>query len=152
MALERTRPRRTVTIEDLSFAAGSIELIHPEDVPFTMLASFSEGDAELTDYYVFCAEQGVITIDDLEFLVELTTDETIEVWEAIQGVVEGGLPGPAPTPKASLSPDEEQIAQKFSDLLSGMFPTQNPPGDKPDTDIADEIDKVLGEEGDEPTD
>lgn len=152
MALERTRPRRTITIEDLSFAAGSIELIHPEDVPFTMLASFSEGDAELTDYYVFCAEQGVITIDDLEFLVEMTTDETIEVWETIQGVVDGGLPGPNLTPKSSLSPDEEQMAQKFSELLNGMFPAQNPPGDKPDTDLADEIDKVLGEEGDEPTD
>lgn len=151
MALERTRPRRTVAVEDLSFAAGSIELIHPEDVPFTMLASFSEGDAELTDYYVFCAEQGVITIDDLEFLVELTTDETVEVWETIQGVAEGGLPDPTITPKAKLSPDEEQLAQKFSDLLNGMFPTLDPVDGKPDTDLADEIDKVLGEEGDEPT-
>lgn len=152
MALKRTSPRRTVTLSGLSFAAGSIELIHPEDVPFTMLVSFHDEGAELADYYMFCAEQGAITIDDLEFLVELTADETIEVWETIQGVVEGGLPGPNPTPKSRLSPDEEQLVEKFSDRLNGMFPAQNPPGDKPDADIVDEIGKVLGEEGDEPTD
>lgn len=147
MPLERTRPRRTITLDNLSFAAGSLELIHPEDVPFMMLIAFREEETAINDYYVFCAEQGVITIDDLEFLVELTADETIEVRGILQELsFDGEYPS---TPmKNKLSPDEEQMAQKFSELLNGMFPAVEA-DDK--TDIVKEIDEALGEDGDEPT-
>lgn len=147
MPLERTRPRRTIILENLSFAAGPLEIIHPEDVPCMMLIAFREEETAVNDYYVFCAEQGVITIDDLEFLVELTAEETVEVWEAIEGVTTGH---PLAS-KDKLSPDEEAVAQKFSELLNGMFPNLGPPGDRPDTDVVAEIDNILGEEGDEPT-
>lgn len=154
MPLERITPRRTITLDNLSFAAGSLELIHPEDVPFMMLIAFREEETAINDYYVFCAEQGVITIDDLEFLVELTADETIEVWGILQELSFGGEYPSIPM-KDKLSPDDEQVAQKFSELLNGMFPTLDPPGESDGTTyIVKEIDEVLGEEGeegDEPT-
>lgn len=151
MSLERTRPRRTIILENLSFAAGSLELIHPDDVPYMMLIAFREEETAVNDYYVFCVEQGVITIDDLEFLVELTADETLEVWGILESLAGSDYQSPMITPKDELSPDEEAVAQKFSELLNGMFPGMNPPGDQPDTDAAAEIDRILGEEGDEPT-
>lgn len=155
MALKRTNPRRTVTLSGLSFAEGAIELIHPQDVPYHMLASFHQSvdEAEaINSYYLFCREENLISDEELMLLIDLTADETVEVWEALSAIAVDDYAPSGLIPKDSLSPEEEEVANKFADMLNGMFPGMNPPGDKPDTDLADEIDKVLGEDGDEPTD
>lgn len=145
MALKRTKPRRTVILGGFSFADGNIELIHPYDVPYTILIAFNTDETSLEQYFAFSHAEGVLDDDDLLFLMDLTAEETLELAVMIQNLlVEEPTPGAKQIPtRDKLSDDEEQIVSEFNNLLQGLLTrNEEPPADP----LADEINRVLGED------
>lgn len=131
MPLERTNPRRTITLDGFSFATGSIDLVHPHDAPLYILAAFvsSEDSLEqfedsLEQFYAYNLDAGFITEDEFAFLTEMSTAETLELAEKIEEVmVEAGPVIPSAQPRLKprdLSDDDEALVQKFNELLNGL--------------------------------
>lgn len=145
MALKRTKPRRTVTLGGFSFADGNIELIHPYDVPYTILIAFSTDETSLEQYFAFSHTEGVLDDDDLLFLLDMTAEETLELAEQIQDLLVGEpTPGMKPIPtRDKLSDDEEKMVSEFNSLLQGLFTKQE---ETPTDPLAEEIDRVLSED------
>lgn len=145
MALKRTKPRRTVTLGGFSFADGNIELIHPYDVPYTILIAFNTDETSLEQYFAFSHAEGTLDDDDLLFLLDMTAEETLELAEQIQDLlVSEPTPGVKQIPtRDKLSDDEEKMVSEFNSLLQGLFTKQE---ETPKDPLAEEIDRVLGED------
>lgn len=145
MALKRTKPRRTVTLGGFSFADGNIELIHPYDVPYTILIAFNTDETSLEQYFAFSHAEGVLDDDDLLFLLDMTAEETLELAEQIQELLFGEpTPGVKQIPtRDKLSDDEEKMVSEFNSLLQGLFTKQE---ETPTAPLAEEIDRVLSED------
>ena len=145
MALKRTKPRRTITMGGFSFADGNIELIHPYDVPYTILIAFNTDETSLEQYFAFSNAEGVLDDDDLLFLLDLTAEETLELAEKVQEfLISEPTPGAKPIPsRDELSPDEENMISEFNNLLQGLFTKQ---AETPKDSVEDQIDRVLGED------
>lgn len=145
MALKRTKPRRTVTLGGFSFADGNIELIHPYDVPYTILIAFNTDETSLEQYFAFSHAEGVLDDDDLLFLMDLTAEEALELAEQVQEIL-GGEPTPGakqiPT-RDKLSDNEEKMVSEFNNLLQGLLTKSDEPPADP---TMDEINRVLGED------
>ena len=151
MALKRTKPRRTVTLGGFSFADGNVELVHPYDVPYSILIAFSTDETSLEQYFAFSNAEGVLDDDDMLFLLDLTAEETLELAEKVQEfLISEPTPGAKPIPSRDvLSPDEEDMISEFNNLLQGLFTKQ---AETPTDSVEDQIDQVLGEEDDESRD
>lgn len=145
MALKRTKPRRTVTLGGFSFADGNIELVHPYDVPYSILIAFSTDETSLEQYFAFSHAEGTLDDDDLLFLLDMTAEETLELAEQIQDLlVSEPTPGVKQIPtRDKLSDDEEKMVSEFNSLLQGLFTKQE---EAPKDPLAEEIDRVLGED------
>ena len=145
MALKRTKPRRTVTLGGFSFADGNIELIHPYDVPYTILIAFNTDETSLEQYFAFSNAEGVLDDDDMLFLLDLTAEETLELAEKVQEfLISEPTPGAKPIPsRDELSPDEENMISEFNNLLQGLLTNQE---ETPKDPLTEEIDRVLGED------
>ena len=151
MALKRTKPRRTVTLGGFSFADGNIELVHPYDVPYSILIAFNTDETSLEQYFAFSHAEGVLDDDDLLFLLDMTAEETLELAEQVQDLLVGEpTPGVKPIPsRDELSPDEENMISEFNNLLQGLLTNQ---AETPTDSVEDQIDQVLGKEDDESRD
>ena len=145
MALKRTKPRRTITMGGFSFADGNIELVHPYDVPYTILIAFNTDETSLEQYFAFSHAEGTLDDDDLLFLLDLTAEETLELAEKVQEfLISEPTPGAKPIPsRDELSPDEENMISEFNNLLQGLFTKQ---AETPKDSVEDQIDRVLGED------
>ena len=145
MALKRTKPRRTVTLGGFSFADGNIELVHPYDVPYTILIAFSTDETSLEQYFAFSHAEGVLDDNDLLFLLDMTAEETLELAEQVQEILVGEpTPGMKQIPmRDKLSDDEEKMVAEFNSLLQGLFTKSEEPPKDP---LAEEIDRVLDED------
>ena len=145
MALKRTKPRRTITMGGFSFADGNIELIHPYDVPYTILIAFNTDETSLEQYFAFSNAEGVLDDDDMLFLLDLTAEETLELAEKVQEfLISEPTPGAKPIPsRDELSPDEENMISEFNNLLQGLLTNQE---EAPKDPLTEEIDRVLGED------
>lgn len=145
MALKRTKPRRTVTLGGFSFADGNVELVHPYDVPYSILIAFNTDETSLEQYFAFSHAEGTLDDDDLLFLLDMTGEEMLELAEQIQDLL-GGEPTPGakqvPT-RDKLSADEEKMVSEFNSLLQGLFTKQE---ETPTDPLSEEIDRVLGED------
>lgn len=124
MPLERTNPRRTITLDGFSFATGSIDLVHPHDAPLYILAAFVSSEDSLEQFYAYNLDAGFITEDEFAFLTEMSAAETLELAEKIEEVmVEAGPVIPSAHPRLKprdLSDDDEALVQKFNELLNGL--------------------------------
>ena len=151
MALKRTKPRRTITMGGFSFADGNIELVHPYDVPYSILIAFSTDEASLEQYFAFSHAEGVLDDDDLLFLLDMTAEETLELAEKVQEfLISEPTPGAKPIPtRDKLSDDEEKMVSEFNSLLQGLFTKKE---ETPTDSVEDQIDQVLGKEDDESRD
>ena len=145
MALKRTKPRRTVTLGGFSFADGNVELVHPYDVPYSILIAFSTDETSLEQYFAFSHAEGVLDDDDLLFLLDMTAEETLELAEQIQDLLVGEpTPGAKQIPtRDKLSDDEEKMVSEFNSLLQGLFTKKE---ETPKDSLSEEIDRVLGED------
>ena len=143
MALKRTKPRRTITMGGFSFADGNIELIHPYDVPYTILIAFNTDETSLEQYFAFSNAEGVLDDDDLLFLLDMTAEETLELAEKVQEfLISEPTPGAKPIPsRDELSPDEENMISEFNNLLQGLLTNQE---ETPKDPLPEEIDRGLG--------
>lgn len=123
MTLVRIRDRRTITLSNLSFAAGEATVINPIDLAYPILLGIMNGaDDAWPNYLTFSLEQGVLDEDDYVFLLESTAGEVTEVMEKISNHIseeELGL-GPA----RDLTEDQEADVQAFSDFLKGLLPAK----------------------------
>lgn len=145
MALKRTKPRRTVTLGGFSFADGNIELVHPYDVPYSILIAFNTDETSLEQYFAFSHAEGVLGDDDLLFLLDMTAEETLELAEKVQEfLISEPTPGAKPIPtRDKLSDDEEKMVSEFNSLLQGLFTKQE---ETPTDPVMEEIDRVLSED------
>ena len=151
MALKRTKPRRTVTLGGFSFADGNVELVHPYDVPYSILIAFNTDETSLEQYFAFSHAEGTLDDDDLLFLLDLTAEEMLELAEKVQEfLISEPTPGAKSIPSRDvLSPDEEDMISEFNNLLQGLFTKQ---AETPTDSVEDQIDQVLGEEDEESRD
>ena len=145
MALKRTKPRRTVTLGGFSFADGNVELVHPYDVPYSILIAFNTDETSLEQYFAFSHAEGTLDDDDLLFLLDMTGEEMLELAEQIQELLIGEpTPGARQIPtRDKLSDDEEKMVSEFNSLLQGLFTKREEPPTDP---LMEEIDRVLGED------
>lgn len=130
MPLVRTKERETITLTNFSFAEGEITLVHPLDSPYQTLSNLLSITEGLEEYVEFSVSEGVTSLEDFVFLMQMSTPEAFEFARKLDPYIKdehsaAAVAGGDSSPQI-LSDADEAILAEFVKGMSGIPDAADP--------------------------